>query len=129
MITSDKKMHPSAGRMRDLRERLRYAKPGKFAKMLDISVSRWSNVENGAPISHAIATRLREKIPGITYDFIYTGDTKYLDEKMKILLGVQVDAVTLQGLPLGDDGDKPAKKPRKPRKKALQPGDTKRKTV
>ena len=98
----DTKNHPTAVRLRTLRERMGYPKPGAFAKMLGIAIQRWSNVEGGTPISHPLATILRDKIPGISYDWIYTGDPKYLGDKIKIILaGVQVAAKLLKGMPLG----------------------------
>lgn len=103
MTRNENKNDPTAVRLRNLRERMGYRKPGKFAEMLGISIQIWSGAEKGVPVSHRTATVLREKIPGLSYDWIYTGDTRYLGDQIKMILGVQVGPKALRGMPLGPD--------------------------
>ena len=96
----DRKKGATSRRLKFLRERLGYRKPGRFADYLGISAARWSNVENGFPCSLKIAQLLRKKIAGLDLDWIYYGDPTGLSERMAKLLGEQ---------PPGDENFKPPK--------------------
>jgi Helix-turn-helix domain len=97
----DKKTNPVAFRLRELRMYLGHRKM-VFAELLDVAPSRWSNVENGSPLSRDMADRLKKTIPGLSLDWIYDGETKYLDDKIKLLFAGVNDRSKLEGLPLGD---------------------------
>jgi len=73
-----------------------------FAERLHVAPSRWSNVENGSPLSRDMADRLKRTIPGLDLDYIYDGDTDHLGDKLKFLLAGITDPVLLEGLPLGE---------------------------
>jgi hypothetical protein len=108
MSNDAKKLHPVNARMKNLRLALGYPKPGKFAQMLGISISRWTNVEGGHPLTHAVAVILKSKIPGLSYDFIYDGDVEKLGDELRTVLGERPSKKSLPNLPLGPDFDKPA---------------------
>ena len=101
MTRNENKNHPASVRLQNLRERMGYKKPGPFAKMLGVSISIWSGAEKGVPVSRRTAAILCEKIPGLSYDWIYTGDTRYLGDQIRMILGVQVGPKALKGMPLG----------------------------
>jgi hypothetical protein len=108
MSNDERKLHPVNARMKNLRLRLGYPKPGKFAQMLGISISRWTNVEGGHPLTHAVAVILKSKIPGLSYDYIYDGDVETLGDELRTVLGERPSKNSLRNLPLGPDFDKPA---------------------
>ena len=108
MSNDERKLHPVNVRMKNLRLSLGYPKPGKFAQMLGISISRWCNVEIGHPFTHNVAVILKSKIPGLTYDYIYDGDVEALGDELRTVLGERPSKKSLPYLPLGPDFDKPA---------------------
>jgi hypothetical protein len=62
-------------RMRHLRECLGYENPTLFARMLEISPARWMDAERrDTPLPLRLGRRLKEKIPGITLDYIWDGE-------------------------------------------------------
>jgi len=97
----DKKTDPVAYRLQELRVKLGHRKMA-FAELLDVAPSRWSNVENGSPLSRDMADRLKKTIPGLTLDYIYDGDDSALSDKLKFLLAGITDRSMLTDLPLGD---------------------------
>jgi transcriptional regulator with XRE-family HTH domain len=97
----DKKTNPVAYRLAELRMRLGHRKMA-FAELLYVAPSRWSNVENGSPLSRDMADRLKKTIPGLDLDYIYDGDTEHLGDKLKFLLAGITDRGPLEGLPLGE---------------------------
>jgi hypothetical protein len=74
--------------------------------MLGISISRWTNVEGGHPLPHAVAVILKTKIPGLSYDYIYDGDVQNLSDELRKLLGERPRKQSLPNLPLGPDFNK-----------------------
>ena len=94
----DRKKGAVSRRLKFLRERLGYRKPGRFADYLGISPARWSNVENGFPLSRDMAFLLKKKIAGLSLDWIYFGEAAGLSTKMARLLGE---------LPPGDENFRP----------------------
>lgn len=65
-----------AVRMRLLRTWISGDKHGSisdFSREIGVGVTRWSNVENGSPVSHALADTLVKAFPGLTLDWIYYG--------------------------------------------------------
>jgi transcriptional regulator with XRE-family HTH domain len=88
-------------RMRDLREALGHDRKTDFARLLGITLARWSRIEQGCPITIKMATRMREKIPGLTTDYILDGDTAGLSENLRLLLRVPESNKTFPPLPLG----------------------------
>jgi hypothetical protein len=108
-MTNDKRKlppTPTSARVKQLRLRLGYPKPGKFAKMLGISISRWTNVEGGHPLTHAVAVILKSKIPGLSYDYLYDGEVEKLSDELRMVLGERPRKQSLPNLPLGPDFDK-----------------------
>ena len=101
MSNDDRKLHPVNARMKNLRLRLGYPKPGKFAQMLGISIARWCNVETGHPFTHAVAVILKHKIPGLTYDYIYDGEVNTLGDEIRLVLGEKPSKKSLPGRRLG----------------------------
>lgn len=66
-----------ASRLRLLR---RVMKPDANMKQyaevfLKVSYTRYFNAENGSPLGRDLASLIRKKIPGITTDWLYYGDT------------------------------------------------------
>ena len=108
MSNDERKLHPVNARMKNLRLKLGYPKPGKFSQMLGISISRWTNVEGGHPLTHAVAVILKSKIPGLSYDYIYDGNVESLGDELRTVLGERPSKKSLPNLPLGPDFDKPA---------------------
>ena len=92
----DKKTNPVAYRLAELRMRLGHRKMA-FAELLYVAPSRWSNVENGSPLSRDMADRLKKTIPGLDLDYIYDGDTEHLGDKLKFLLAGIIDRSLLEG--------------------------------
>lgn len=56
--------------------------------MLGVSTAIWKNAEDGVPIRHGTAVLLHEKIPGLTYEWIYAGDTRGMDLTLQAKLGL-----------------------------------------
>ena len=56
-----------------LRTALGYPTAHAFAIFLGIGQQRWSNYENGFPLSRDIVFRLVQSIPGLTSDWLYFG--------------------------------------------------------
>ena len=64
---------PVALRLRTLRDALAFDTASAMAAFLGVSPQRWSNFENGLPLSREMAFRLVQKIPGLTLDWLYFG--------------------------------------------------------
>jgi len=90
--------HLTSLRMRRLRERLGYRKVSCFARYLGVSPARWSNVEKNFVVSREVADLLCKKVPGLTRDWIYDGNSRGLSVNVARLLGE---------LPPGDENLKP----------------------
>ena len=73
-------------RMRHIREALGYAGQKDFAEAIGITKSRWNNVENGYPVSEALAATLCSRFPGMSRDYIQDGETRGLTMEMIKLL-------------------------------------------
>lgn len=68
------KESPIARRCRQLRRAEGYGRNATaFAKRLGISIKRWSNFENGHPLSNEVAILLVQRFPGLTLDWLYFG--------------------------------------------------------
>ena len=93
----DKKNNPVAFRLAELRKYLGYRKMAFAQEVLDVAPSRWSNVENGSPLSRDMADRLKKTIPGLDLDYIYDGETEHLGDKIKFLLAGITDRAMLEG--------------------------------
>jgi hypothetical protein len=98
---------PVPSRMRDLREKLGYDRKSDFARLLGVTLARWSNIEQGYPISRDMCARLKKNIPGLTHDYILDGDTSGLSEALRLLLRVPLINGTYAKLPLGRAFGKP----------------------
>ena len=85
MADVDYSKFPACVRVCELRQLLGHSKTS-FAKLLGIPANRWSNIELGYPISVDVADRLRKRIPGMTLDYLYDGDTNGLGEPLRLLL-------------------------------------------
>ena len=67
-----------AGRVTLLREMLEM-RPSEFAAFLGISRSRLSNIESGKlPLSRDMQFILVDKIDGLTLDYLFFGNTRFL---------------------------------------------------
>lgn len=84
----DGKDAPQAQRLRRLREAMGYKIAKTFAeKFVGISERRWSNFENGHPLSGMVARILKAKIPGLSIDWLDEGDPSRLSVEMARKLG------------------------------------------
>lgn len=70
-----------------LREHLGYPNATAFAQFLGIGQQRWSNFENGMPLSREIAFRLVQTVPGLTLDWLYFGKAEGLPVDLARSLG------------------------------------------
>lgn len=68
----------SASRMVRLREFMGYEQSAAFAAFLGMSPQRWNNLENGFPVSKAVAFLLVRKVPGLTTDWVWFGKVEGL---------------------------------------------------
>lgn len=85
-------------RMRQLREAIEGADKGsalRFSRRMDITDTRWNNVERGHPLSRDLAILLVQKIPGLSLDWIYFGKTDALTVSLAEKLG-ELDAPGLK---------------------------------
>ena len=69
-----------------LRRALGFRAQAAFADFLGIAHARWSNFERGSPVSKAVAVRLKVRFPGLTTDWILTGDRSGLSDAIAELL-------------------------------------------
>jgi DNA-binding XRE family transcriptional regulator len=76
-----------AERLKRLRETLGYPTQSSFAAFLGISVQRWSNFENGMPISQEIVFLLVRSVPGLSSDWLYFGKSDGLSVSLARRLG------------------------------------------
>lgn len=76
----------SAERMLRLRTALGGSQTA-FCKLFGFKPQRWSNYENGRPVGLPAALNLVRKIPGLTLDWIYFGDSSGLTMEMAKRLG------------------------------------------
>src|SRR5262245_11481525 len=67
---------PIAQRLRRLRAVIEPGMPAsEFARKYGFTESQWWNFENGYPLPSTSALRLRQRIPGLTLDWLYLGET------------------------------------------------------
>jgi len=76
----------SAERMRALRAYMGYDEAKKFAEFLGVAPGTYYHVENGKPISKAIAFAMCRKIPGMTLDWVWLGKNDKLPHHIWIEL-------------------------------------------
>ena len=76
----------SAQRMRALRAYMGYDEAKKFAEFLGVAPGTYYHVENGKPISKAIAFAMCRKIPGMTLDWVWLGKNDKLPHHIWIEL-------------------------------------------
>jgi hypothetical protein len=69
---------PTAARLRLLRTSILGESATAFARRLNISVNRLSNLEIASPLSIDVAHKIRAAVPGITLDWLYYGDERAL---------------------------------------------------
>lgn len=62
-------------RLKQLRVLLEFETQQQMADFLDVPFNRYNNVERGAPLSHDLAVRICQKVPGMTLDWLYFGKT------------------------------------------------------
>jgi len=72
--------------MRALREYLGFKEAKKFAEFLGVAPGTYYHVENGKPISKAIAFAMCRKIPGMTLDWVWLGKNDKLPHDIAIKL-------------------------------------------
>lgn len=78
---------PLARRLRGLRKAIWGDNASAFAASLGISAARWSNFENGYPLSKEIAFKLVQIVPGLTLDWLYFGKPDGLPLELARTLG------------------------------------------
>ena len=90
---SDKKNKTVGRRLRHLRKSLGYEYASTFARSIGIQDNRWTNLENGFPLSKEMAFLLVRKIPGLTLEWLYYGkiDAR-LSDRLVQRLGVFPEA-------------------------------------
>jgi transcriptional regulator with XRE-family HTH domain len=64
---------PQALRLRKLRETYELNQ-ADFAEFIGVTYTRWNNFERGYNLSRAVADLIRDKIPGITAEWLDEGD-------------------------------------------------------
>jgi transcriptional regulator with XRE-family HTH domain len=84
---SNKKNRVIGRRLRHLRKSLGYEYANTFARSLGIQDNRWTNLENGFPLSKEIAFLLVRKVSGLSLDWLYYGRTDGLSERLGQRLG------------------------------------------
>lgn len=84
---SDKKNKIVGRRLRHLRRALGYEYASTFARWLGIQDNRWTNLENGFPLSKEIAFLLVRRVSGLSLDWLYFGRTDGLSERLGQKLG------------------------------------------
>lgn len=57
---------------------LGYHTAQSFADFLGVSLQRLNNVENGFPLGLDLARRIRNRVPGVTLDWLLEGDGRGL---------------------------------------------------
>lgn len=62
-----------AERLQRLWRALGYATSAAFAAHLEVSPTRWNNIENSGALSKDMAFRIVQKVPGITTDYLWFG--------------------------------------------------------
>lgn len=62
-------------RLKQIRVLLEFEGQQQMADFLDVSFNRYNNVERGSPLSHDLAVRICQKVPGMTLDWLYFGKT------------------------------------------------------
>ena len=78
---------PVAQRIKRLRKAYSINTTTALAKMLDVSLQRISNVENGSPLSRDLAFKIVQRFQGITTDWLWHGSTAGLSVQVATLLG------------------------------------------
>ena len=71
--------------------------PLGFANYLNVTTTRWYNVETGFPIGHGMAEILLRKCPGISLDWIYHGNTSGLSKDWLKRLGAATTILEEEG--------------------------------
>lgn len=88
MADEDPESNEAVGeRLRQLRHSYGFAKSSGFAAFLGVSPTRWSNFERGLPLSRDMASRLVQRIPGLTLDWLYRGRPEGLPLELARRLG------------------------------------------
>jgi transcriptional regulator with XRE-family HTH domain len=77
-----------AQRLRRLRTAVVGDNSSEFARRLGISAKRWSNFENGYPLSREVALKLVQIVPGVTLDWLYLGKIEGLTVDLARRLGL-----------------------------------------
>jgi hypothetical protein len=72
----------TAARLRLLRAAIFGENCSEFARRLNVSVKRLSNMENGSPLSISVANKIRAAVPGVSLDWLYHGDERALPMAM-----------------------------------------------
>jgi hypothetical protein len=80
------KWAPHALRLRVLRMALFNEKSADFARRLNVSAQRFSNMENGYPLSIDVANKIRMAAPGVTLDWLYHGEERAVPHDMLMRL-------------------------------------------
>jgi hypothetical protein len=62
-----------------------------FARRLNISAARLSNIEVGSPLSIDVAHKIRAAVPGMTLDWLYYGDERALPISMVDQLRIRAE--------------------------------------
>src|SRR5580765_2342296 len=84
----DKKNKIVGRRLRHLRRALGYEYASTFARWLGIQDNRWTNLENGFPLSKEVAFLLRRKVSGLSVEWLWFGNTDGLSRSLGQRLGV-----------------------------------------
>lgn len=83
-----KHLPDEALRLRQLREALDFPTANSFAAFLDISTTRYNNIENGTPLSRDVVFRLVQRVPGLTSDWLYFGRPEGMPFELARRLGL-----------------------------------------
>ena len=84
---SDKNNKVIGRRLRPLRKSLGYEYANTFARHLGIQDNRWTNLENGYPLSREMAFLLVRKVSGLSLDWLWRGKTDGLSRSLGQRLG------------------------------------------
>lgn len=91
------KWAPHAVRLRVLRTAIFRESTTAFAKRLNVSQQRISNMENGFPLSIDVANKIRLAAPGITLDWLYHGEERAVP--MDMIMRLRAEAAKPEHTP------------------------------
>ena len=78
---------PEAQRARRLVKAFEFKSSADFARAIGVDPKRWNNVERGYPLSLDMARKLVRQFSGLSYDWLFDGNSRGLSVDVAIRLG------------------------------------------